>query len=326
LGVDPATVKRTGPQGAVTSDDVEAATKDQETETPKATSRARRTARELNVNLAAVEGTGPQGAITAEDVERAAGGSDGAATAETAATQTAESQAVAVPSGQEVHELTGMRATIAERLSRSYREAVHVTVHREVPVGELQDAKDDLDAGLGVDLSLVDVLLVALSETLAEHPRFNAAFADGEFSIRDRQDIGLAVDVDDGPVTPALSELRSLSLPDIAAERARLTERAQAGAYDELDLSAGAFTVTNLGPFGVDSFIPIIDPPQVAMLGVGRVRKRPVPDGGEVSFRPELALDLSFDHRVVDGVDAARFLGTFAEYVADPWPILVDRL
>jgi pyruvate dehydrogenase E2 component (dihydrolipoamide acetyltransferase) len=204
-----------------------------------------------------------------------------------------------------------MRKTIAKRLQESYREAVHVTVHREVDAEALTAAAD------AADVSVVDVLVRALSDALDAHPAFNATFEDGTHRLYEEHNVGVAVAVEDGLVAPVVAGVGGLDLDGIAAERERLTEAVRDGDYAMADLRGGTITVSNLGPLGVDGFTPIINPPQIAILGVNRVQERARPDDGGVTFRETLPLDLSFDHRVVDGADAARFLGTLAEGVED---------
>jgi pyruvate dehydrogenase E2 component (dihydrolipoamide acetyltransferase) len=205
-----------------------------------------------------------------------------------------------------------MRKTIATRLQESYREAVHVTVHREVDAEALTAAADD------ADVSVVDVLVRALSDALTEHPAFNATFEDGTHRLYEEHNVGVAVAVEDGLVAPVVVDVGGLDVDGIAAERERLTDAVRTGDYAMADLRGGTITVSNLGPLGVDGFTPIINPPQVAILGVNRVQERARPaDGDGVTFHETLPLDLSFDHRVVDGADAARFLGTLAEGIED---------
>jgi pyruvate dehydrogenase E2 component (dihydrolipoamide acetyltransferase) len=206
---------------------------------------------------------------------------------------------------------TPMRKTIANRLQQSYREAVHVTASRDIDAGPLLSVAD------AAEVSVVDVLLRALSDSLAAHPAFNATFEDGTHRLYEEHNVGVAVDIEDGLVTPVVADLGSKSLAEIAERRQVLTERVRDGDYTMSTFRGGTFTVSNLGPLGVDSFTPVINPPEVAILGVGRTTDRAVPTGDGVERRRELTLDLSFDHRVVDGADAARFLGTLAEHVAD---------
>ena len=214
--------------------------------------------------------------------------------------------------------LSPMRRTIASRLQESYQEAVHVTVSREIGAEAMLAATDaDLD-GERVDASVTDVLLCALSDTLAEHPAFNATFEDGTHRIYAEHNVGVAVATEEGLVTPVIEDVGSKSLAEIARERRRLTERVRAGEYTMKTFQGGTFTVSNLGPLGVDSFDPIINPPEVAILGVNRIREAVVPDGdGGVAVEKRLTLNLSFDHRVVDGADAARLLRTLAGHIAE---------
>ncbi len=242
-----------------------------------------------------------------------------------------ESEPRAGPAPRTVSEegrLDPMRRTIAERLQESYQNAVHVPVGREVDAEPLLAAADD---ALDVDVSPVDVLLVAVSRTLDEHPGFNATFEDGVHRRYEEHNVGVAVDVEAGLVAPVIADVGGRTLAAVARERRRLTDLVLAGDHSMSDLRGGTFTVTNLGLLGVDFFAPIIDPPQVAILAVNRFRQRAVPADGdspseaaEVTFRRHLPLVLTFDHRVIDGADAARFLGTLAEGLTDPWPLLPE--
>ena len=217
---------------------------------------------------------------------------------------------------REERSLSPMRRTIANRLQESYRNAVHVTASREVDAEALFRATETANARLEADVSLVDVVLAALSVTLADHPAFNATFEDGTHRTYEEHNVGVAVDIEAGLVTPVLRDVGSKSLDEIATERRRLTETVQSGEYTMRDFRGGTVTVTNLGVLGVDSFTPVINPPEVAILGIGRVRERPQRSGDGLEFRRELTYDLSFDHRVVDGADAARFLETLAEHTS----------
>jgi pyruvate dehydrogenase E2 component (dihydrolipoamide acetyltransferase) len=234
----------------------------------------------------------------------------------------------------EEHTPSPMRRTIARRLHESYSEAVHVTATRVVDAEALFAAVDAAGDRHGVDLSLSDALLAAVSATLERHPSFNATFEDGTHRVYEEHNLGYGVDLDQGLVAPVLADVGSLSIAAIHRRRTALVDRVLAGDYDTADLGGGTFTVSNLGPLGVDSFTPIINPPQVAILGVNRVRERAVradDDGGEgdgdadgVAFRRHLPLDLSFDHRVVDGADAGRFLRTLASVIEDPDDLFGD--
>jgi pyruvate dehydrogenase E2 component (dihydrolipoamide acetyltransferase) len=224
-----------------------------------------------------------------------------------------------------------MRKTIASRLQESYRDAVHVTASREVEASALLAAAEAAEAGGDArtdgNVSVVDGLLCALSDALAAHPAFNATFEDGTHRIYEEHNVAVAVDVEAGLVTPVIADVGAKSLLEVATERRRLTDAVRAGDYSMSDLRGSTFTISNLGPLGVDSFSPVINPPEVAILGVGRITERQRRAGAgdtavdstdgsgnshRVEFREVLTLDLSFDHRVVDGADAARFLDTLA--------------
>lgn len=267
----------------------------------RAPPRVRRLARELSVDLSSVEGTGDAGLITEEDVRAAASSSPSGPAALRA---------------EESRELTGTRRAIAERLGKSYREAVHVTVHREVSAEDLLEARDQAADSIDPGVSLTDIFIAALSAALTDNPSFNATFVDGSHRLHEHQHVGIAVDREEGLVAPVLQDVEELSLGEIAEERSRLVERTRAGEYDQSDLEGGTFTISNLGPLDVDYFTPIINPPQVAILGLGRVSDVATPaEGGGVVFEKRIRLSLSFDHRVVDGADAARFLDSLAGYL-----------
>jgi pyruvate dehydrogenase E2 component (dihydrolipoamide acetyltransferase) len=316
-GIDLAAVAGTGPQGVVTEDDVEnhaaevaaesdgaaggGASTDGQAGEVRATPGARRLAGEEGVDLAGVEGTGPQGVVIEDDVEDylTEATPDAAAAADSgAATRTVS----------EARQLSGVQQTISDRLGESYRNAVHVTVKREFDATALRNVSAAADAA-GADVSMTDLLVRAAGAELAARPAFNALFEDGEHRPIEEVNIGVAVDVEAGLITPVVPRVDAKSVETVADARGRLTDRALSGEFTSDDLAGGTFTITNLGPFGVDSFDPVINPPEVAILGVGRVRN----DGA-------MTLSLSFDHRVLNGADAAKFLdglvGTLTDALA----------
>ncbi|KAB1192280.1 2-oxo acid dehydrogenase subunit E2 [Haloferax sp. MBLA0076] len=333
LGVDLTTVEGTGFQGSITEEDVEgaaesapseggAAAADAATSSEGAAGKrvfappsARRLARELGVEISQVEGTGQNGRITESDV-RAAAESGGVSEGEAVA---AEAEPVEME-----RPLSGMRRTIADRLGQSYRESVHVTVNRRADAEELLAAADAADDALGVDVSISDVLILAVSAALDEYPAFNATFEDDVHQLHESHHICIAVDIDEGLIAPVVRDVDSLSLAELAETRIEVTQRALSGDYTMDDLTGGTFTISNLGVLGVESFDPIINPPQVAILGVNTIRKEVVPtDDGDVAVRRVISFSLSFDHRIVDGADAARFLGSLVEHVEKPWPLVI---
>lgn len=268
----------------------------------RATPGARRLAEERGIDLSGVEGTGPQGVVTEDDVEAAI------ETEESDAMQAGETVSLgASVTVSEVRELSDVQRSVGERLGRSYREAVHVTLNRSFDTEALLTVLNAADAVPEASaVSITDLMIEVASETLSRHPAFNAHFEDGEHRLIEKINVGVAVDVEQGLVTPVVSEVDQRSAESVAEVRGELTERVRSGELAADDLSGGTFTVSNLGPFGVDDFDPVIDPPQVAILGVGRIRE----DG-------TMTLSLSFDHRVLNGADAARFLDTLVETATD---------
>ena len=294
-GVDLAGIEGSGPQGVITDEDVEAHAGAAGTDAGssggvRATPGARALAEERGVDLGTVDGTGPQGVITEADVEDRAGTSAGGATRTVI----------------ESAPLSGMQQTISERLGESYREAVHVTLNRAFDTGPI-DAAVAAGREAGVDVSLPDLLICAAAEALSAHPDVNAVYEDGEHQRIAEVNVGVAIDVERGLVTPVIPDVGEKSAADVNAIRRELTDRVTRGEFTMDDLSGGTFTISNLGLFGVDDFDPIINPPEVAILGVGRTR-----DDGSMT------LSLSFDHRVVNGADAARFLDTLVTAATDP--------
>lgn len=223
---------------------------------------------------------------------------------------------------------TRIRRTIATRLGQSYREAVHVSTRRAIGLDgarELAAATRVADSSSRV--GLVDVIVAALAKTLIDFPAFNATVdADGHHFVSE-VNIGLAVDSPYGLVVPVLKDVPSLPLLDLSEARRTLTDRVLGWTQGLDDLADGTFTVSNLGPLGVDEVDPIINPPQTAILGIGRMRQELSLEEttGALSTRNVATFSLVFDHRVHDGADAARFLGALAAYIERPDSFPLER-
>ncbi len=280
----------------------------------KASPRARRLAEELGVDLALVRGTGPDGRITEEDVRRAA--EEGVAAR------------VAVGPGFQVLRTvpySGMRAAIGQRLQASHLETVPVTIVMEVDVQELLELRRKLNESLSKreEISVTAFLVLAAAKALLKHPRLNARLV-GE-NIEELADvhIGVAVALEDGLIVPVIRHADKKSLHQISQEIRLLSRKAQRGELSPDEASGSTFTITNLGMYGVDWFTPIINPPETAILGVGRTRERPVVVDGAVGVRSFLNLCLTFDHRILDGAPAAQFLATLKEYLENPYTLLI---
>jgi len=245
---------------------------------------AKRLAREHDVDLVKVVGTGPEGRIVEDDVKKFIEGTGVA------------------PRVREVIPLTGIRKTTAERVSLSTRTAPHSTITMEVDMTEAVKLREETQA------SYTDMLVKATAQALREHPIMNSTLEGEQIKIFEDINVGVAVATEKGLVVPVVHNADRMSLSAIASALKLLVEKAREGKLTKEDLTGGTFTITNLGMYGVDVFIPIINPPETAILGVGRIAEKPVLVDNEIKMKPVMQLSLSFDHRVVDGAPAAQFL------------------
>jgi pyruvate dehydrogenase E2 component (dihydrolipoamide acetyltransferase) len=287
---------------------------------PIATPVARRTAVELGVSLHGLTGTGPGGRITVEDVTRAAG--EAGAQASTAVPQDGDSGKGDV----RILQPTPTQSTIARRMTESATTIPVFTVAADVDVSQIVTSRREArDEGEDVP-SVNDFVVKAAAGALREFPRFNASYVDGRIECYSRVNIGIAVATDDALLVPVVVDADLKSLAEIAAESRRLADAARRRALAPDDFRGGTFTVSNLGMFDVRSFTAIIDPPQVAILAVGSARRAPIevePD--RASFHDLMSVTLSCDHRVVYGVDGARFLSRLRELLEQPLALTVAR-
>jgi pyruvate dehydrogenase E2 component (dihydrolipoamide acetyltransferase) len=272
---------------------------------------AKRRARELGVDIALVPPAAPGKRVTTDDVEAFAA-------AQAAAPPSAEAAPPAVTG--RVVPFEGVRRVVAERLTESLQVMAQVTVSREVEVAGLVARRRELapgfEAATGVRLTYTDLLVETVARLLPEHALLNATLADEGIVVSEAVHMGVAVALEDGLIVPVIRDADTRPLGEIARERMRLAEKAQAGSLTIDEIEGGTFTISNLGAFGADAFTPIVNPPQCAILGVGRIVDKPAVVGGQVTVRPMMWLSLTFDHRIVDGAPAARFLQALAERVA----------
>ncbi len=344
LGVDVGRVTGTGPAGRITSEDVlaHAATQVQDPAAAAAEPTrllaspiARKLADRLGVDLSGVLGTGPGGRITREDVEgsvgtaaAASGGHPAPSSTAVGPTQPSGSTAPgAAPGVSDSIRLIGMRGTIAKRMHESLQQMAQLTIGMEVRADRLVKLRDQLkkdwsgDAGRRIP-SYTDFVLKASALALREHPLLNAQVTDTAIELLTEIHVGLAVALDNGLVVPPLRNADALSLADIAAEAYRLATSARDGALAMDELVGGTFSVTTLGSEGVDLFTPVINPPNVAILGVGRIRDGVRWKGDKPKKSQQVTLSLTFDHRAVDGVPAARFLASIRDLLERPTRLL----
>jgi pyruvate dehydrogenase E2 component (dihydrolipoamide acetyltransferase) len=274
---------------------------------------ARRLAEKLGLDLSQITGTGRNGRISKEDVEAYAAKLSQAPPA-TTATDAPAVAGLAVPVSRE--RLTSMRLTIARRLSESKREIPHYRLLADLDLEAMAGRRAALVAS-GQRVSINDLLLQAVARALSEHPRLNAQYTGEELLGYTQVDLAVAVATPGGLVTPCIRDAARLSVAQIAATVRDLAERARAGRLTREEITGGTFTVSNLGMFGVRQFDAIINPPQVAILAVGALQARPVVRDGTIAVGQRMTVTLSSDHRVVDGADAAAFLATLSDIVAN---------
>ncbi len=288
---------------------------------PLASPHLRQLAREKSIDLAGVLGTGPNGRIVAGDLERAP-----------APSPTVRATAAAVSLAPSVRTLLSpMRKTIARRLSESKRDVPHFYLKIDLDAGKLVAAREELVAALAAEAkatdtpekpSLNDFILCAVSRALVMVPECNASF-DGDAIITHRRaDISVAVAVPDGLVTPVVRNAETLSLMAISREVRRLAAKAKAKTIRPEEMTGGTFSVSNLGMYGIDEFAAVINPPEGAILAVGRVRDEAVVRAGTILPGKRLAMTLSCDHRVIDGAVGARFLAALRGLLENPVRLL----
>jgi pyruvate dehydrogenase E2 component (dihydrolipoamide acetyltransferase) len=279
---------------------------------PAASPKARRLAGERGVDVRELRGSGPSGAVLASDVP------------------SGKAPAVPVPSRVEPSRVATPTAApsvgtvwriMAERMTQSWTTAPHFYLVREVNASRLiawrERAKPRIPA-----LTYTDLLVKLVAAAIAEHPRVNVSWKDGAVVTHGDVNLGVAVAIEDGLVVPVIHRPDTLSLADIAARRADLATRAQSGKLRPADIQNGTFTISNLGMYGIDAFDAIVNPPQAAILAVGRIADRVVPVNGQPAVQPMIVLTLSCDHRAIDGARGAQFLAALAALIEEPLALL----
>jgi len=314
IGLDIATLAGSGPNGRIVEEDVLAATPSDSR--ILITPVARRLAQEHGVAIGDLVGTGPGGRITQEDVLRVAD-------------HRAPAPAVE-PAQVGIAALSRVRKITAERMAASAQATARVTLFLEADFSEAARFRTQLQpefARLGTPKLPWDALIAkAAALALVDHQAVAAQWVDGQ-GLRPSESahvgIGVAVTLEpEGLVVPVLKDADLRSLRDLATDLLAMVDKARSGRLSPLEMSGGAFTITNLGAYRVDGFTPIINPPETAILGVGRITDKAVVVDGKIEPRTMCTLSLSFDHRVVDGAPAAAFLARLAELLERPYALL----
>jgi pyruvate dehydrogenase E2 component (dihydrolipoamide acetyltransferase) len=317
-GIDLSAVRGTGEGGRITEKDVQAAI-DARTAAPAASAAqepapaqpvraspvAKRMAREHGIDLSAIQGSGSGGRITEKDVQAAID----AGAAPDASVTTELAPAAAVP-------FVGMRKTIAQRMHASLQESAQLTLHTEADVTEL--AAHYARLRQSEEISYTDLIVRACALALRRHPAVNVRLADERIERLAEVHVGLAVALDEGLVVPVIRHTDRKSIHEIAQLRRQLAQKARENRLTQEEMSGGTFTVTNLGNYGIDWFTPILNPPEAAILGVGRIIEKVVIHEGKIAQRWRMGLSLTIDHRLIDGAPGAAFLQSIAELLGQP--------
>jgi pyruvate dehydrogenase E2 component (dihydrolipoamide acetyltransferase) len=317
LGIELSLIAGTGPGGRIVERDVLAYVESQ----PKATPMARKVAADLGVDLAAVTGTGVGGKITHEDVERAR-------KARAPAPARVPAPALKVPPVEiaSTVPLSGLRGIIAERMAASVHTTARVTLVTEADATTFVEArtklKDEVTEEWGFAPGYSDLLAMMVARALREFPYINARLNGDVIERLTHINLGMAVDTERGLLVPVLRDADTMGLREFGTRFRELVGRAREGKSLLDELTGGTFTITNLGMYDIDAFTPVINLPELAILGVGRIQPKPVVRDGEVVVRQMMTLSFAFDHRLVDGAPAARFLQRIKRLVENPYLLL----
>ncbi len=274
-----------------------------------ASPKARRLAAERGVDIVQLRGSGPNGAILTADIP---------------------STVPSPPEGERARvrgPVDGGVGTVwrimAERMTQSWTTAPHFYLFREVNVSRLVAWRDLANKSTGERVTYTDLLVKLVAAAVSRHPAVNGSWKDGTIVRNAEVNVGLAVAVEEGLVVPVIHRADTLNLPQIAARREDVVARAQTGKLRPADIQGGGFTISNLGMYGVDAFHAIVNPPQAAILAVGRIADRVVAVNGQPAVQPTMMLTLSCDHRAIDGARGAQFLGALADLIEEPLALLV---
>ena len=295
----------------------------------------RRLARELNIDLTGVSGSGPSGRIVRRDLEALQAAASESATAPPAAADKTESPtpttlgkdpAPSEDSGSAYVEVphTGMRRAIARRLSESKATVPHFYLSADCRMDELLALRARLNEASGVKISVNDLVVKAVAGALMDVPQANATWSDDAIRQYAHADISVAVSIEAGLITPVIRGVDRLSVSELSVAIQDVAQRAREGRLKQQEIEGGAFSVSNLGMYGVSEFSAIINPPQAGILAVGAASRRPVvADDGTLEVASVMTVTLSADHRVIDGAIAASWLAALTKRIENPLSIII---
>jgi len=275
----------------------------------KASPRAKKKAKELGVDLSFVVGSGPEGRIVEKDVT--------AAKDSTPQVTISDERKV-----RSVETMTPLRRTIARRMTQSAQNP-HITMITEIDMTEAVALRKEINLKVekvhGIRVSFNDIIVKAVADTLERFPKFNATLAGNDLHIFDEVNIGVAMATDDGLIVVTIRDANKKSITDIAVETKEKGNRAKVNKLAPEELTGSTFTVSNLGPFKVDLFIPVINPPETAILALGQIKKKPVVVDDAIAIRSMMMASCAVDHRILDGAPAGQFLSTLKETLENPF-------
>ena len=305
-------------------------------EEPRSTPTARSMAKAHDVNLGGVQGSGTGGRVMKQDVQAALGGakapaSDKPAPSANPISPTREVRIAPRPQGERTEtrvRMTKRRQTIARRLVEAQRTAAMLTTFNEVDMTAVmalrERRKEAFKKDYGVGLGIASFFVKASVAALRLFPQLNAEIQGDEIVLKNYYDTGMAVGAEGGLVVPVIRDADRLSFAQIELAIRDFAQRAQNGSLTLEDLAGGTFTITNGGVFGSLMSTPILNPPQVGILGLHKIQERPIAISGKLEIRPMMYIALSYDHRIVDGREAVQFLVKVKEYIEDPGQLLIE--
>jgi pyruvate dehydrogenase E2 component (dihydrolipoamide acetyltransferase) len=294
----------------------------------KATPLAKKVAKELGIDLSAVAGTGPGGRILREDVEKAKAAGIQAPVAAAPAPAAAAQAAPSAPTAAEgrLAAFTGMRKTIAKRMLQSKVEAAQAYMGNTVDATRIQALRSELlpfiEKKSGVRITITDLMMKVTGAALREHPVINTRWTDKGVLFLPEVNMGMAMALDEGLIVPVIKNINGKSLGQVAQDRVALIEKGKKNSFLPDDIKGSTFTLSAMGMFGLETFTAIINQPENAILAVGAIIDKPVALKGEVLIRPMMTVNLTYDHRTIDGAEAGKFMRTLKEMIEEPLYIL----
>lgn len=292
-----------GPDGLIIELDIQQAIADADSIRVKASPVVIKMAKEMDIDLSLVKGSGANGKVLKEDLEAYLDGR-------------AEKNQPTVAADRLVP-LTGMRKAIANNMTESLTTMAQANHRMRVDMTEMislrQQFKDN-----NLRISYNDIMVRIVSQALLEYPYMNSSWTDDGILLKGQINVGLAVAVDNGLIVPNVKNANMLSLTQLAEESSQLIDKALSGNLSPDDYKGGTFTITNLGMFDIDEFTAIINTPETGILAIGKIVETPIVEDGEILIKPIMTLSLTYDHRIIDGADAAKFLQTIKKYMLAP--------